>query len=490
MRATAKARRGKRAAGWSATARCWWIVPAALLSGCQVPAARFPATEPGSLPCASALLARQLVEDTAVTVACHPLETSLKLVAVPPARLWDVGRGAVEKRVLTPLCSAPCLLSPEVEGTQRPDEDSYLDDHDTRCLHPAHVALYPDGPSALAALHGLIDMATCRIDVLMYQWENDALGAAIAEHLAARAGPHLRVRVLVDGGGNLIFGCPCRGKDRDVNRVVWDLARKPYVDVIRIRNPFARFDHRKLVVVDGRAAWTGGRNFTKQSFEEFHDISLVVDGPLAGELEDSFDRYWKEQGGTSYPRLARPEAPCADSPPPNALARLMQTEPFHPEIRHSLYHAVDHARRHVYVENFTFGDSRLVAKLASARCRGVDVRVVLTLSCCSNNVNHTSRVIANRLLAAGVRVYIYPGMTHVKAAAVDGCWAYVGTANFDPLSLRHNRELGLAVVAGPLIADIEACLFAPDFCPDWELRAPLPVSTCDYLWEVVSSVCL
>jgi phosphatidylserine/phosphatidylglycerophosphate/cardiolipin synthase-like enzyme len=40
-------------------------------------------------------------------------------------------------------------------------------------------------------------------------------------------------------------------------------------------------------------------------------------------------------------------------------------------------------------------------------------------------------------------------MTHVKAAAVDGRWAYLGTGNFDPLSMRHNRELGLSVSAGP-----------------------------------------
>ena len=56
---------------------------------------------------------------------------------------------------------------------------------------------------------------------------------------------------------------------------------------------------------------------------------------------------------------------------------------------------------------------------------------------------------ANRLLRAGVRVYLYPGMTHVKATTVDGLWAYLGTGNFDALSLRHNRELGLAVGRRP-----------------------------------------
>jgi hypothetical protein len=55
-------------------------------------------------------------------------------------------------------------------------------------------------------------------------------------------------------------------------------------------------------------------------------------------------------------------------------------------------------------------------------------------------------------------------MTHVKAA-VDGCWAYLGTGKFDPLRMRHNRELGLSVSAGPLIGEVEERLFLTDFRP-------------------------
>src|SRR5206468_3467570 len=125
-------------------------------------------------------------------------------------------------------------------------------------------------------------------------------------------------------------------------------------------------------------------------------------------------------------------------------------------------------------------------KLAQARRRGVDVRVVLTVKSTSPPINGSNRVAANRLLRAGVRVYLYPGMTHVKAAAVDGCWAYVGTGNFDALSFRHNYEIGLAL-GGPVVADLEGCLFEPDFCPGWELKEPLPVTAGDYLCEWVAS---
>ncbi len=116
------------------------------------------------------------------------------------------------------------------------------------------------------------------------------------------------------------------------------------------------------------------------------------------------------------------------------------------------------------------------------------MRVVLTIRSGCEAVDRSNRVTANRLLRAGIRVYLYPGLTHVKATSVDGCWAYLGTGNFDFLSLRHNRELGVAVGAGPVIADLEDVLFLPDFRPEWELTEPLPVTAEDYFWEAVASL--
>jgi len=116
--------------------------------------------------------------------------------------------------------------------------------------------------------------------------------------------------------------------------------------------------------------------------------------------------------------------------------------------------------------------------------------VVLTLSASPDAINRANRVTANRLLHAGVRVYVYPGMTHMKAATVDGCWAYLGTGNFDPLSLRHNSELGLTIKAGPVVNEVEERLFHVDFCPEWELKHPFPVSAGDYFWEFVSCLFL
>src|SRR5207247_1000587 len=138
-----------------------------------------------------------------------------------------------------------------------------------------------------------------------------------------------------------------------------------------------------------------------------------------------------------------------------------------------------------YVENVYLTDSRLVVKLAEARRRGVDVRVILTVQSTTPTINQATRAVANRLLAAGVRVYLYPGMTHVKAVAVDGVWAYLGTGNLDPLSLRHNQELGLAISGSPVITELERRLFLEDMRPERELTQPLPLTFHDWLCEWV-----
>lgn len=471
--------------------------PCALLLslGCRTPAARFATTGPheSRLPC-SVMFAGQIAEDSALELSYHPLRTAWTIAAQSAQGLSCLGRGAYGKRLVMPLTGAPPPLADERASLDAAALDAELDQLVSAALQPACVRLHPDGADALAALKRIIADAEQSIDVLMFQWENDALGGEIAGLLAAKASPHLRVRILVDGGGNLIFGAPIHAHAGDVNGVVTRLAAQPHVEMIRTRNPFGWVDHRKLVVVDGRRAWTGGRNFTHKSFFEQRDLTATLDGPVVAALAKDFDAFWAEQGGSPSRRKPNGEQAeiqlVAHSAAPETRVRQIYTRPRQHQIEQVIYHVIDRARHHVYVENYTFCDGLLVYKLAQARYRGVDVRVVLTFSDCTPALNHANRAIANRLLAAGVRVYVYPGMTHAKAAAVDGCWAYVGSGNFDPLSLRRNYELGLAFSDPAVVREMEQTLFEADFRPEWELRQPLPLSWKDYAYEALASFCL
>jgi cardiolipin synthase len=308
----------------------------------------------------------------------------------------------------------------------------------------------------------------------------------VARLLAARAGPTLTVRVLVDGGGNLLQGEPRAATAGQVNAVVCWLAHQPFVRLIRTRNPFCRFDHRKLVLIDGRLVWSGGRNFTRGAFFEAHDLTYTLSGLLTAEVAARFERYWREQGGP--PGEPPPPPPPADDA--NTRARLVRTRPYESNLAHTVYTAVERAQNHVYVENPYFSDNSLFIRLARARRRGVDVRVMLTLDSGSKLLDVANRATVNRLLRAGIRVYLYPGQTHVKALSVDGVWAYLGTGNFDALSLRHNRELGVAISHGPLVGELEERVFLTDFRPEWEVCRPLPLGGYEFIFEGLASLFL
>ncbi|MFN4258010.1 MAG: phospholipase D-like domain-containing protein [Gemmataceae bacterium] len=489
---------------WSPALHAWLGLVGMMLCGCQTPAAK-PALTAARTSTAqrSLLLARQIVADTAVEVACRPMECGRNCLTEPMDHLLAAGEGLLGKRLLLSCQGKP----PAPRRDRSLVDEQALEKAVAQAAgvrsHPVYIDLHPDGAAALEALGRMIGSARRRIDVMMFQWESDALGAAIADWLMTQAGPDLPVRVLVDGGGNLIFGGHKDKAASDVNGVVHALAQHPHVTVLRTRNPFARFDHRKLVLVDGDRAWTGGRNFTRRSFFAQRDLSVTLTGPLVQELQDEFDTFWSRQGGpspSSEHAVASAESTdtalrqaCYEDDPAigvPARGRLLGTAPAHRPLAKTLYRAIDQAQHHIYLENVYFTDSRLLCKLARARRRGVDVRVVLTIQSHEKVINAANRVTANRLWRAGVRVYLYPGMVHTKAAVVDGCWAYVGTANYDALSLRHNRELGLALSGEPLVAELEERLFQVAFQPEWEMREPLPATWSDYACELLASLCL
>jgi cardiolipin synthase len=446
-----------------------------------MPPGRLTACRPTLAP-RKILLTAQAVEDTAVMATAHPARSGYVLVTEPLGYLRAGYAGLAEKRVFTKF-----IGSPEPIRCDRPTLDTAALEADARRVSgvaaaPADIQLYLDGCESLAALDAAIDGAACRIDAIMYLWGSDGVGWHVAHKLAAKAGPTCPVRVLVDGGGQLLHGEPKAARADEVNRAVCWLAGQPHVQVIRSRNGGFRFDHRKLLIADGRIAWDGGRNFVDSAFFHDHDLSYTLAGPLAADLARRFDETWQDQGGEPLPM------PCpTDAATPNAVARLVHTRSTDHSLVRMIYDAVERSQHHVYLENPYFGDNHLLYLLAQARRRGADVRIVLTTQSDSPLYNRSNKVMANRLLATGCRVYLYPGMTHVKALAVDGVWAYTGTGNFDNLSLRHNRELGVAVSDGPFLAEFEDRLFQADFNQEWELTAPLKPSLLDYLAEFIAT---
>jgi cardiolipin synthase len=405
---------------------------------------------------------KEILHDTATATVCRPIRSTALLARRMSERLAVRG---IE------------LLPPVVAGLQRPCGHCRGDDDATGDLGggaggpplPARLTLLPGSEVSTRALLDLIASAQVRIDLMMYGWDNDPTGREVAAALAARARAGVRVRVIVDRTGFLIHnaqaarGCPT---------FLDALDSVPNVTVIQSSGAFLRFDHRKLAVFDERIAWTGGMILTEVARRRWHNFAYLAEGPIVAQLAAVFAERWHEQGGIS-------EGPCrclepAEVAAPNAVVRMVRTDANERSLKEAVYHAVDHARCHIYLENPYFADQILIKKLIAARRRGVDVRAVLCLRGNMRDLNRFETLTANRLLRGGVRVWLYPAMTHVKAMSADGVWAYIGTGNFDELSLRNNREVGLSVVSPSLVTALDSSLFLPDLAVSQELTAPLP----------------
>jgi cardiolipin synthase len=331
----------------------------------------------------------------------------------------------------------------------------------------AHLTLLPGSEQAIQVLLHLIATARVRIDLMMYGWDDDPTGRAVAAALAERARAGVRVRLLVDRTAFLLHNAAAARGDCTFLEA---LRATPNISVIQPLGTHIRFDHRKLALIDERVAWTGGMILTEVARRRWHNFAFLAEGPIVAQFAAVFAERWQEQGGC-------PEAPLETpmrSVLPNATARLVQTNIDERSLKRAVYHAVDHARTSVYLENPYFSDEILIEKLVAARARGVDVRAVLTLRGNIKAMNHFETITANRLLRGGCRVWLFPAMTHVKAMSADGVWAYIGTGNFDELSLRNNREVGLSVTSPSLVPVLDSVLFLADMAASQELCCPLP----------------
>jgi len=340
---------------------------------------------------------------------------------------------------------------------------------------PPMAATLTLSPTSEASVRGLLDAVAAarrRVDLMIFGWEDDPTGREVAGALEAAARRGVVVRLAVDRGGFLIHNrAAAEGPATFLDR----LRRVPDVRVIEPADTLLRLDHRKLAVIDGRLAWSGGMILTEVARRRWENLAYLVEGPPARHLQAVFEERWREIGGPPGELFDSSLEALSDDPAPNATVRVVRTDVRDRSLRDAVYRAVDRARHNVYLENPYFTDQVLAAKLTGARRRGADVRVVMTLRGNVERLNHEEVLVANRLRRGGVRVYLAPGMTHRKVLSADGAWCYLGTGNFDDLSLRNNRELGLSVQSREVTGRLDATVFLPDMAKAEELKALMPL---------------
>jgi cardiolipin synthase A/B len=308
------------------------------------------------------------------------------------------------------------------------------------------VPLGGDTPAYPAMLQA-IDEATRSVALATYIFDNDRAGALFLEALRRAVGRGVEVRVLIDDVGAR-YSAPSivRPLRRTAVPVALFLPRwlpraTPYAN---LRN------HRKILVVDGRCGFIGGMNIREGHYPELRprhpiqDLHFRVEGPVVAHLQKAFVEDWAFctgellQGERWFPALepagAAPVRGIADGP----------DEDFE-KLRLTLLGALACARSSVLIVTpYFLPDAGLITALNVTALRGVTVDIVLPERNNLRLVQWASTALLCQVLERGCRVWLSPPpFDHSKLMVVDSIWALVGSANWDPRSLRLNFEFNL-----------------------------------------------
>jgi len=223
-------------------------------------------------------------------------------------------------------------------------------------------------------------------------------------------------------------------------------------------------------------------NIGREYRSDWHDMMIEVRGPIIGWMQREFVRTWVHNSWTgdlgelaTRFRTGR-EASAGIPVPPDAIAvRPLRGSAIHSDITKTQFAAIKNAQQSIWLENAYITDSRFIRELVKARQRGVDVRVIVPRENDSPLMKANNKVLIPQLFNHGIRVWQLPEMSHVKAAIYDG-WACVGSANFDRLSLRVNREFNIGYSDPAAVDVLRRDLFLKDMARGTEAKASSPGS--------------
>ncbi len=388
----------------------------------------------------------------------------------------------------------PPLPLAEHSGMSLPKWEQDLNEMVGPDQYPGSMKPLIDGEAFFVSLIQSIQEARESIDIQLYIFDSDDYALKIADLLKQRS-REIKVRVLVDRLGTMAAGqvpskSPYYSRRKPPRSIADYLRQDSAIEVRSLDNPWLTSDHTKAIIIDHARVYIGGMNIGREYRYEWHDLMMEVEGPVVGRLQKDFDNRWAYAGMGGDLAYAisniRPERVSGPSERDDyIMIRPLYTRTGNAQILRAQLAAIRRARSHIYIQQPYVSDDEVISELIEARKRGVDVRVILPTSNDSGFMNSANLLAARAFINNGIRVYGYPGMSHVKAAIYDG-WACVGSANFDKLSLRINQETNLATSDPRFVERLQRELFDADFARSREWTEAQPVKWTDYISEFIA----
>ena len=337
----------------------------------------------------------------------------------------------------------------------------------------ATIDPWVEGANFFPRIYADVEAANSSVHVLMFGWREGEVGRRMAALLEQKLADGVEVRVIVDRYGSRPY--------EEAREMFTRLAAAGAEIVVNDEFPVdrdglfpddqhpdwrqdevGRSDHRKLFVIDGRVAWTGGAGL-EDHFENggFHDVMVRVTGAVVRQAQAAFLTSFHGHDGPLPADLSRYfPAPTEPGSTPIALAQVIPGG--FVAATQAIREQIDGARARLDVMNAYLTDSDMVERILAAARRGVDVRIVVSEK--SNNGQATAalRHRYGDLITAGAEVWELPGtVVHAKVVVADDVVSF-GTVNLDSWALYRNSEIMMIAESRPLATLFEERLFGPD----------------------------
>jgi len=335
------------------------------------------------------------------------------------------------------------------------------------------ATLLVDGPATYASMFEAIRNAKDHINIETFKFEDDEVGVCFAELLLQKQAEGVQVNLIYDSSGS--FHTP---------RAFFNQLRDCGIQVLEFNpiNPFevhgewllTHRDHRKILVVDGKVAFTGGVNISsvytgsswgsepKKAKFPWRDTQVRIEGPAVAQLQELFLENWKRQNGP-------PLAPKNYFPPlkeeDDALMRVIGSMAGEENrLTYLMYvSAIMFASKYIYLTNAYFVPDRQTTRvLCEASRRGIDVRLVLPPFSNIKLAFFAGRASYQELLESGIKLYERRHrMLHAKTAVIDSVWSTIGSTNLDRWSFLRDDEVNAIIIGHDFAGQMEA-LFMKD----------------------------
>jgi cardiolipin synthase len=318
----------------------------------------------------------------------------------------------------------------------------------------ATIDPWPEGRNFFPRIFADVDAARSSVHILMFGWREGDVGKRMAALLERKLAEGIEVRVIVDSFGSrpyeearaMYTGLADAGAQIVVNDE-FPLDRDGlYPDDQSLdwrQDEVGRADHRKLFVIDGAVAWTGGAGI-EDHFENggFHDVMVRVTGDVVRQAQAAFLTSFRGHGAPLPADLAAyfPAPPDAGSIP-IAFAQVIPGG--FVAASQGIRAQIDGARTRLDVMNPYLTDADMIGRIAAAARRGVQVRIVVSAK--SNNPQATAALKHHYadLIDAGAEIYELPGtVVHAKVVIADDVVSF-GTVNLDSWALYRNSEIAM-----------------------------------------------